>query len=221
MVVEPDEIKKIEPKTAKTMEILEFVKAGDVNPVFFESSYYMVPEEAGRRPFALLRKALDRIFAPEIDTHLIAAMPDYWQRYFEATASQKNETFDEAGVSAPTNVDQRARLIAPIEPASNDFAQNAGIAGMAMYHAVIDAAGKAGAIAVARPIGFGLDENAVEAIHQAKFEPAIKDGKAVPVWVDVIVQFRIYSKRTNVPGQPAGDAARQKTLPGPYSVGQQ
>ncbi len=60
VVVDPEEIKKIEPKTAKTMEILEFVKAGDVDPVYFESSYYLVPEEAGRRPYALLTKALEQ-----------------------------------------------------------------------------------------------------------------------------------------------------------------
>ena len=59
IVVEPEEIKKIEPKTAKTMEILEFVKASEVDPVYFESSYYMLPEEAGRRPYALLTKALE------------------------------------------------------------------------------------------------------------------------------------------------------------------
>src|ERR1700688_989865 len=59
VVIEPEEIKKIEPKTAKTMEILEFVKADEVDPVYFESSYYMMPEEAGRRPYALLTKALE------------------------------------------------------------------------------------------------------------------------------------------------------------------
>ena len=59
VVIEPEEIKKIEPKTAKTMEILEFVKASDVDPVYFESSYYMVPDEAGRRPYALLTKAME------------------------------------------------------------------------------------------------------------------------------------------------------------------
>src|ERR1700730_5232497 len=59
IIIEPDEIKKIEPQTAKTMEILEFVKTGDVDPVYFESSYYMMPEEAGRRPYALLTKALE------------------------------------------------------------------------------------------------------------------------------------------------------------------
>jgi DNA end-binding protein Ku len=59
VVIEPEEIKKIEPKTAKTMEILEFVKSPEVDPVFFESSYYMIPDEAGRRPYALLTKAME------------------------------------------------------------------------------------------------------------------------------------------------------------------
>jgi DNA end-binding protein Ku len=59
VVIEPDEIKKIEPKTAKTMEILEFVKADDIDPIYFESSYYLVAEEAGKRPYALLEKALE------------------------------------------------------------------------------------------------------------------------------------------------------------------
>ncbi|MGH9647077.1 MAG: Ku protein [Bryobacteraceae bacterium] len=59
VIVEPEEIKKIEPQTAKTMEILEFVKSEEVDPVYFESSYYMMPEEAGRRPYALLTKALE------------------------------------------------------------------------------------------------------------------------------------------------------------------
>ena len=59
VVIEPEEIKKIEPKTAKTMEILEFVKSSEVDPVYFDASYYLMPEEAGRRPYALLSKALE------------------------------------------------------------------------------------------------------------------------------------------------------------------
>jgi DNA end-binding protein Ku len=59
VVVEPEEIKQIEPKTAKNMEIIEFVKTSEVDPVYFDSSYYMMPEEAGRRPYALLTKALE------------------------------------------------------------------------------------------------------------------------------------------------------------------
>jgi DNA end-binding protein Ku len=59
VIIEPDEIKKIEPKTAKAMEILEFVKTDEVDPIYFETSYYLMPEEAGRRPYALLARALE------------------------------------------------------------------------------------------------------------------------------------------------------------------
>src|ERR1051326_3335157 len=59
VIIEPEEIKKIEPKTAKAMEILEFVKGDELDPIYFESSYYLMPEEAGRRPYALLVKALE------------------------------------------------------------------------------------------------------------------------------------------------------------------
>jgi len=59
VVIEPADIKKIEPKTTKAMEILEFVKASEIDPVYFESSYYLVPEEGGQKPYALLTRALE------------------------------------------------------------------------------------------------------------------------------------------------------------------
>jgi len=45
IVIEPEEIKKIEPQTAKTMEILEFVKASDVDSGLFR---VVVLHDAGR-----------------------------------------------------------------------------------------------------------------------------------------------------------------------------
>jgi len=59
VIIEPEEIKKLEPKTAKAMEILEFVKSEEVDPIYFESSYFMVPEEGGRKPYALLAQAME------------------------------------------------------------------------------------------------------------------------------------------------------------------
>ena len=58
VVIEDEEIKKVAPKTAKTMEILEFVKSAEVDPIYLESSYYLAPEEAGVKPYALLFEAL-------------------------------------------------------------------------------------------------------------------------------------------------------------------
>ncbi len=60
VVIEPEEIKKIEPRTAKAMEILEFVPSGEVDPLYFDASYYLRPEEAGKRPYALLSKAMQQ-----------------------------------------------------------------------------------------------------------------------------------------------------------------
>jgi DNA end-binding protein Ku len=58
VVVDEEDIKKVAPKTAKVMEIQEFVQANQVDPVFLESSYYMAPDEGGEKPYALLFEAL-------------------------------------------------------------------------------------------------------------------------------------------------------------------
>jgi DNA end-binding protein Ku len=60
VVIEDEEVKKVAPATAKVMEIQEFVKAGQVDPIYFETSYYMAPDEAGEKPYALLFDALKR-----------------------------------------------------------------------------------------------------------------------------------------------------------------
>jgi DNA end-binding protein Ku len=41
------------------MEILQFVKLSDVDPIFFETSYFSVPEEAGRRGYTLLLETME------------------------------------------------------------------------------------------------------------------------------------------------------------------
>jgi DNA end-binding protein Ku len=58
VVIEEEDIKKVAPKTAKVMEILEFVKSDQVDPVYLESSYYVAPDEGGEKPYALLFQAL-------------------------------------------------------------------------------------------------------------------------------------------------------------------
>jgi DNA end-binding protein Ku len=60
VVIEDEEVKKVAPATAKVMEIQEFVKAGQVDPIYFETSYYMAPDEAGEKPYALLFDALKK-----------------------------------------------------------------------------------------------------------------------------------------------------------------
>jgi DNA end-binding protein Ku len=58
VVIEDEDIKKIQPKTAKVMEILEFVKSDEMDAVILEQSYYIQPDEAGEKPYTLLFEAM-------------------------------------------------------------------------------------------------------------------------------------------------------------------
>src|SRR5262252_9853358 len=59
VLVEDEEVKKIAPPSAQTMEILEFVNLADVDPLYYETSYLAVPEEPGRKPYQLLMKTME------------------------------------------------------------------------------------------------------------------------------------------------------------------
>src|ERR1700756_3321952 len=54
-----EELDKIEPPSAKVMEILEFVKLKEMDPLYFDSSYYVSPEDAGVKAYQLLMKAME------------------------------------------------------------------------------------------------------------------------------------------------------------------
>ncbi|MHB8525912.1 MAG: non-homologous end joining protein Ku [Candidatus Acidiferrales bacterium] len=59
VLVDPEEIKKIAPQSARSMEILAFVKESEIDPLFFDSSFFAVPEDEGRKAYQLLLKTLE------------------------------------------------------------------------------------------------------------------------------------------------------------------
>jgi len=169
----------------------------------------------------LLLIALDKVLSRGIDDRMIAAMPDFWKLYYQAAAQKTDYKPSETGVLFQNAVDQKAKLISAIDPPSNEFAQANGVAGMALYHAVVGSDGKVQTVVAGRPIGFGLDENAEQTIRKATFQPALKDGQPVPVALDLVVSFRIYSKRTSQQGTHEEEAQGPKgepALPGPYTL---
>jgi DNA end-binding protein Ku len=54
-----EELDKIEPASARVMEILEFVKLSEMDPLYLDSSYYVSPEDAGVKAYQLLMKAME------------------------------------------------------------------------------------------------------------------------------------------------------------------
>ncbi len=163
-----------------------------------------------------LKDTLARLFTPSLDDRFIGSMPPFWQLYYKGLASKSGYHPEDPSVLHQSQVDKKARLISAIDPPSNSYAQDYGVAGQALYHVVVGTDGKPGEIAIGQPIGFGLDENAVNTLKKATFEPAVKEGKPVPVVLDVLVQFHIYSKLTSGISKP--DAESKPALPGPYSL---
>src|SRR5258706_12918301 len=57
--IDGEEIKKITPPSGKTMEIITFLKQSDVDPIYFDSSFFALPEAHAEKPYALWLKALE------------------------------------------------------------------------------------------------------------------------------------------------------------------
>lgn len=60
LIVDDEDLKKIEPASSQTMEILEFVRLDEIDPLYFESSFYAVPEDAGQKAYVLLVEAMEK-----------------------------------------------------------------------------------------------------------------------------------------------------------------
>ena len=91
------------------------------------------------------------------------------------------------GVSAP-------RPIYTSEPEFSETARAAGYQGTCVLSLIVGADGNVRDVRVVRKLGMHLDEKAVEAVRNWTFEPAHKDGKAVPVQIGVEVSFHLYRK---------------------------
>lgn len=61
VLIDDAEIKKIAPASSETMEIRQFVKLADIDPMYFDASFYIVPEEPGRRAYQLLLTAMEKL----------------------------------------------------------------------------------------------------------------------------------------------------------------
>jgi DNA end-binding protein Ku len=53
-----DDLKAVNPEATQTVEILEFVELDRINPMYFDTPYYLEPEKKGRHAYALLRESL-------------------------------------------------------------------------------------------------------------------------------------------------------------------
>lgn len=59
VTITDEELEQLEPAVTRGIEIEEFIDLADIDPVYFERSYYLVPDKAGTKAYALLRQAME------------------------------------------------------------------------------------------------------------------------------------------------------------------
>lgn len=90
---------------------------------------------------------------------------------------------------------QSARPIHRVEPRYTPQARREMIQGIALLEVVVDEQGHPLRCSVVSPLGFGLDERAIQAVSRWRFEPGTRDGKAVATVATVEVNFRLFHHR--------------------------
>jgi TonB family protein len=91
-----------------------------------------------------------------------------------------------------SDVDQRARLLTKPEPQYTEEARKNQISGTVMLRAIFSSSGEVIQIRALHPLPFGLTERAIAAARQIKFVPAMKDGHAVSVYIQLEYNFNLY-----------------------------
>jgi DNA end-binding protein Ku len=59
VILDPGEIDEAKPESSTTIDIGDFVEATEIDPVYFEKSYFLEPTDVGAKPFSLLKRALE------------------------------------------------------------------------------------------------------------------------------------------------------------------
>lgn len=144
-----------------------------------------------------LEAAFAAMFAVGIDPGLQRAMPDYWRHYFDpALAWPQDELNGQTIYTLYGAVDQTKDVSAPkvehrVDAKYGEFAVRDKVQGTLQLRLVVDASGVPQRIMVSRPLGYGLDASAVEAMKKWRFAPGMKDGSAVATGVVVEQQFSL------------------------------
>jgi TonB family protein len=149
-----------------------------------------------------LAAALPGVFLKD-PMELLAVAPIYWRWYLRwglgsnlPNAAQGAAlsppqitpgiaTGSSAGIEAPKLKDTH-------DPEYSPEAKAARVQGTSILQGVVGVDGSFRQVFIRTPLGWGLDEKAVEAVEKWRFEPAQKDGKPIPVTISVEVNFHLY-----------------------------
>ncbi|WP_176441644.1 energy transducer TonB [Granulicella rosea] len=135
----------------------------------------------------------DALFYPDRAAGL-AGLPN-WIRGFYGITTPRVETGSQAADSDPVSIDPKTpgvtapKLSLSVPPESTEAANRENIHGHVGVVFQVSPAGKPDALWLLRPLGYGLDQKALDAVRKYQFKPAEKDGKPVRVTLAIEVTF--------------------------------
>ncbi|MEY2433640.1 MAG: end-binding protein Ku [Acidimicrobiaceae bacterium] len=60
VLINDDELALLDPEAVRSIDIEEFVDLAEIDPIFYDSAYYLAPDKATVKPYALLAEAMER-----------------------------------------------------------------------------------------------------------------------------------------------------------------
>jgi TonB family protein len=146
--------------------------------------------EFARKPGVAAESAIEGTLISLDDA--IKSLPPYWARLLTGAPILETITDPETGETIPRASEAQkltpnpTRRLPPAYPVSlNDYE----IAGSVVVRVTVDESGKPTVVDIVTPMGFGLDQSAINAVSRWQYEPAKRDGKPVKVYVRVQFNF--------------------------------
>ena len=195
-VVDRLAVQSTESRDAYLEALLEITK-GRLRPVAGAAPAFLRRRQLAQRVALLLREdSMSRFrFACSLSAILALLLTT---AYFGVTtfplraAAQKDKAGSEQKVHRVGNGVRAPKLVEKVEPEYTEEASDAGLEGTVILSVIVGPDDRAHTIKVKRSLGMGLDEKAIDAVEQWRFEPAMKKGKAVAVEAMIEVNFRWY-----------------------------
>ena len=163
----------------------KFAKSAQID---FGLELALVPQHASE-----VTSAMNAVFLSSGE-ELADIVPEFWKGFVlkqegrpptNELASGPYELGKRMGVSPP-------RAVSAPDPKYSEVARQIGFEGTTVLSLIVTPEGTARDIKVVKPLGLGLDEEAVKAVSTWRFAPARKDGNPVAVPINVEVTFRLY-----------------------------
>ncbi len=144
----------------------------------------------------LMNKALDNIFASDIDRRMMSHLPDYWQEYFNSKSQHRQFMPADANIKVVSEGMTPPKVLNSIDPSSNEYAQKYGIAGMELLRTVVDAIGNSAADRDRPPHRLRARRKSSGGDQELALPAGDAERSGRTGGDRLVVTFRIYSNRT-------------------------